>query len=69
MVASNHCTPIEWCLSQFIAQLPYSFGITFILAVSFHFLTGINDSGEVFVWMLLNLWFLVRPRLFPSPPI
>eukprot|EP00035_Acanthoeca_spectabilis_P004186 m.100041 g.100041 ORF g.100041 m.100041 type:complete len:1366 (-) comp12475_c0_seq12:70-4167(-) len=58
MVASNHCTQAEWCLAQFIAQLPFSFSVSFILTACFHFLTNINDSGEVFVFMLLNLWLL-----------
>jgi hypothetical protein len=64
MVASNHCTQAEWSLAQFIGQLPYSFTVTMILTLSFHFMTGINDSTEVFVWMFLNLWLLVRPHCF-----
>eukprot|EP00038_Savillea_parva_P030717 m.79660 g.79660 ORF g.79660 m.79660 type:complete len:1404 (+) comp9307_c0_seq1:41-4252(+) len=58
MVASNHCTQVEWVLAQFIAQMPYSFTLTVVLTALFHYLTDINDSTEVFFWMILNLWLL-----------
>ena len=52
MVASNHCTQLEWCLAEFIAQLPFSFGVSLMLSVSFHFMTKINPELEAFVFMV-----------------
>lgn len=56
--ASNEYKLYTWSIAEYIASLPFTLAAAFVFQVVFHWLAGLNDDFDAFIYAVLLAFVL-----------